>query len=156
MSKPSRPLLAATIKEKSTGEAVGKLQTRLKELGYYTGEITNTCDKDTAVAIMSFEAKHGLNQDGVMDAIDQSVLYGATAMAASVVVTPAPTPTIAPPANTVRRGDKGDDVTSVQQRLKDLGYYTGKVTGTFNEDTEKALKAFQVKSSIEADGVCGR
>ncbi len=153
--KTVAPIAGATIKEKSTGEAVGKLQTRLKELGYYTGEITNTCDKDTAVAIMSFEAKHGLNQDGVMDAIDQSVLYGATAMAASVVVTPAPTPTIAPPANTVRRGDKGDDVTSVQQRLKDLGYYTGKVTGTFNEDTEKALKAFQVKSSIEADGVCG-
>ena len=153
--KTVAPIAGATIKEKSTGEAVGKLQTRLKELGYYTGEITNTCDKDTVVAIMSFEAKHGLNQDGVMDAIDQSVLYGATAMAASVVVTPAPTPTIAPPANTVRRGDKGDDVTSVQQRLKDLGYYTGKVTGTFNEDTEKALKAFQVKSSIEADGVCG-
>lgn len=39
------------IREKSKGEPVTKLQTRLKELGYYKGELTGVCDEDTVAAI---------------------------------------------------------------------------------------------------------
>ena len=78
------------IREKSKGEPVTKLQTRLKELGYYKGELTGVCDEDTVAAIKLFEGKHGLVADGEMSAADQQVLYGATAMEASVVVTPSP------------------------------------------------------------------
>ncbi len=153
--KTVAPVAGALIREKSTGEAVGKLQLRLKELGYYNGEITNVCDADTVAAIKLFEGRHGLTADGEADANDQSILFGATAMDASVVVTPTPGPTLTPPSRTLRKGDKGEDVKSLQQRLKDLGYYKGNITGTVNDATVEALRDFQKKSGIEVDGVCG-
>ena len=149
------PVAGAVIREKSKGEPVTKLQTRLKELGYYEGELTGVCDENTVAAIKLFEGKHGLVADGEMSAADQQVLYGATAMEASVVVTPSPTPTVKPPTKTLRPGDKDDEVKLLQQRLKDLGYYTGNITGVYNDATTEAVKAFQKKSSLEQDGVLG-
>ena len=149
------PVAGAVIREKSKGEPVTKLQTRLKELGYYEGELTAVCDADTVAAIKLFEGKHGLVADGEMSAADQQVLYGATAMEASVVVTPSPTPTVKPPTKTLRPGDKDEEVKLLQQRLKDLGYYTGNITGVYNDATTEAVKAFQKKSSLEEDGVLG-
>ncbi len=149
------PVAGAVIREKSKGEPVTKLQTRLKELGYYEGEPTGVCDENTVAAIKLFEGKHGLVADGEMSAADQQVLYGATAMEASVVVTPSPTPTVQPPTKTLRPGDKDEEVMLLQQRLKDLGYYTGNITGVYNDATTEAVKAFQKKSSLEQDGVLG-
>lgn len=149
------PVAGAVIREKSKGEPVTKLQTRLKELGYYKSELTGVCDEDTVAAIKLFEGKHGLVADGEMSAADQQVLYGATAMEASVVVTPSPTPTVKPPTKTLRPGDKDDEVKLLQQRLKDLGYYTGNITGVYNTATTEAVKAFQKKSSLEQDGILG-
>ena len=153
--KTVAPVPGALIREKSKGEAVSKLQLRLKELGYYAGETTGVCDKDTVAALKLFEGRNGLVADGEADAADQAVLYGATAIDSSVMVTPTPAPTLAPPTRTLRRSDKGEDVKSLQQRLKELGYYEGRITGTYNEGTEAAVEAFQKKSSLEADGVCG-
>ncbi len=149
------PVAGAVIREKSKGEPVTKLQTRLKELGYYEGDPTGVCDENTVAAIKLFEGKHGLVADGEMSAADQQVLYGATAMEASVVVTPSPTPTVKPPTKTLRPGDKDEEVKLLQQRLKDLGYYTGNITGVYNDATTEAVKAFQKKSSLEQDGVLG-
>ena len=149
------PVAGAVIREKSKGEPVTKLQTRLKELGYYEGDPTGVCDENTVAAIKLFEGKHGLVADGEMSAADQQVLYGATAMEASVVVTPSPTPTVKPPTKTLRPGDKDEEVKLLQQRLKDLGYYTGNITGVYNDATTEAVKAFQKKSSLEEDGVLG-
>ena len=153
--KTVAPVAGALIREKSIGEAVGKLQQRLKELGYYTGEVTNICDAATVSALKLFEGRHNLTADGEADAADQAVLFGATALDASVVVTPTPAPTLTPPARTLRKGDKGEDVKSLQQRLKDLGYYKGNITGTVNDATVNALRDFQKKSNIGVDGVCG-
>ena len=149
------PVAGAVIREKSKGEPVNKLQTRLKELGYYEGDPTGVCDENTVAAIKLFEGKHGLVADGEMSAADQQVLYGATAMEASVVVTPSPTPTVKPPTKTLRPGDKDEEVKLLQQRLKDLGYYTGNITGVYNDATTEAVKEFQKKSSLETDGVLG-
>ena len=149
------PVAGAVIREKSKGEPVTKLQTRLKELGYYEGDPTGVCDENTVAAIKLFEGKHGLVADGEMSAADQQVLYGATAMEASVVVTPSPTPTVKPPTKTLRPGDKDEEVKLLQQRLKDLGYYTGNITGVYNDATTEAVKEFQKKSSLETDGVLG-
>ena len=149
------PVGGALIREKSKGDAVGRLQERLKELGYYTGDITNVCDAATVDAIKLFEGRHNLTADGEADANDQAVIFGATALDASVVVTPTPAPTQQPPTRTLRKGDKGEDVKSVQNRLSELGYYNGKISGTYSKSTMEAVEAFQKKNMIEADGVCG-
>ena len=144
-----------TIQSGNTGELVEKLQTRLLALGYYAGEINGICDKATVTALKAFQTKMTITADGIATSDVQTILYGATAISAAEAVTPTPTPTVAPPSDTVRSGDTGTDVKKVQQRLKDLGYFTGTVDGKFGTGTIKALKAFQKKNGLTQDGVCG-
>lgn len=152
------PVTGATIKENSTGEAVTTAQTRLKDLGYYNGDLSGVCDDAMVLAIGDFEERNGLIRDCILTAADQNVLYGTGVINAYVVLTPAPTatPTPAPtPVGTVRPDAKGDDVKLVQQRLIELGYYTGAVTGTFDDASVAALKKFQRANGLSADGICG-
>ena len=58
-------------------------------------------------------------------------------------------------AAALRRGDRGDDVISVQKKLKNWGYYSGAVDGIFGAGTESAVKYFQRKNGLTADGVVG-
>lgn len=150
------PMVAGvTIKSGNKGEAVEKMQTRLKELGYYSGDISGICDKATVAAIKAFQKKSQITADGVATSDVLTIMNSAAALSASEVVTPTPSPTAAPPTTTLRSGDKGDDVKTVQQRLKDLGYFNDTVDGKFGDSTVKALKAFQKKNALTQDGVCG-
>ncbi len=150
------PLVAgATIKSADTGEAVENMQTRLKTLGYYAASVNGVCDKATVAAIKAFQTKMGIVSDGVATADVLTILYGATAVSSAEVVTPTPAPTAAPPTDTLRSGDSGSGVKVLQQRLIELGYYSGTVDGKFGDGTVKALKAFQKKNGLGQDGVCG-
>ena len=156
------PLEYVTINLNNKGELVATVQTRLKELGYYTGEISGVYDKTTRSAVKSFQKKNGLKNDGICGAETQKLLLEGNPLSAKATPTPKPTktPTPAPtfnvPDSTVRRGSKGDDARAVQQRLKDLGYYKGKVDGNFGSGSEDALEAFQKNNGLEADGVAGQ
>lgn len=50
------------------------------------------------------------------------------------------------------RGSKGDSVSNVQERLKELGYYQGSITGKYDSETQKALKAFEKNNGLANDG----
>ena len=55
----------------------------------------------------------------------------------------------------LKRGSTGDDVSAVQRRLKQWGYYSGAVDGIFGYATERAVKWFQEKNGLTVDGVVG-
>ena len=52
-------------------------------------------------------------------------------------------------------GAKGDEVTRLQQRLKDLGYLSSKVDGQYGGGTKRAVIAFQRRNGLGTDGVAG-
>ncbi|MDF2505653.1 spore cortex-lytic enzyme [Clostridium sp.] len=52
-------------------------------------------------------------------------------------------------------GSKGDAVTQIQTKLKNWGYYKGSVDGKFGYDTYLAVKDFQGKNGLTADGIAG-
>ena len=52
-------------------------------------------------------------------------------------------------------GDRGEDVRSLQQRLKDYGYYNGSVDGIYGQGTYDAVRRFQLDNSLTADGIAG-
>lgn len=54
-----------------------------------------------------------------------------------------------------RRGDSGSTVTEIQRRLSDWGYYSGEIDGIFGSRTEKAVRDFQKKNGLTADGIVG-
>jgi peptidoglycan hydrolase-like protein with peptidoglycan-binding domain/LAS superfamily LD-carboxypeptidase LdcB len=55
---------------------------------------------------------------------------------------------------TLRRGSKGDGVSSLQRALAGLDYDLG-VDGDFGSNTERAVRAFQSRSGLEVDGIVG-
>lgn len=55
----------------------------------------------------------------------------------------------------IKRGMTGPLVASLQQNLSDLGYDLGTVDGAFGKNTEAAVKDFQSKKGLGADGIVG-
>lgn len=53
-------------------------------------------------------------------------------------------------------GKEGEDVYWLQMKLKELGFYTGTVTGQYREGTQKAVKAYQRTRGLSEDGTAGR
>ena len=55
----------------------------------------------------------------------------------------------------IRENSSGATVSKVQTELKALGYYSGKVTGNAGPKTVAAIKSFQGKNGLTADGIAG-
>lgn len=49
----------------------------------------------------------------------------------------------------------GDDVFTLQERLLELGYDSGRADGVFGRQTEQALRSFQRDYGMTPDGLCG-
>ena len=58
-------------------------------------------------------------------------------------------------AAVVAWGDKGDQVTLIQQKLKQYGYFSGTVDGVFGKQTYDAVVWFQRNNGLKMDGVVG-
>lgn len=52
----------------------------------------------------------------------------------------------------LERGSKGDFVSTVQERLKELGYYQGSISGKYDSETQKAFKLFEKGNDLVNDG----
>ena len=52
-------------------------------------------------------------------------------------------------------GSRGNEVTQIQTKLKRWGYYSGNVDGIFGKQTQDAVKYFQRKNGLTADGIAG-
>lgn len=61
----------------------------------------------------------------------------------------------ATPAQALKRGNRGTQVTSLQQNLRAAGYYNGPVTGFYGSLTQAAVRRFQRANGLSADGVYG-
>ena len=58
-------------------------------------------------------------------------------------------------AASLRVGASGSAVITLQQKLRDIGLYSGKIDGKYGTGTEKAVIAFQKKNGLVPDGVAG-
>lgn len=82
---------------------------------------------------------------------------------ATATFTPTPaleiTPTPAPQEasyKTLRKGDQGPEVVTLQQALRELGYLTSAADGNFGSGTMNAVKNFQSDNGLDADGIAGK
>ena len=136
----------AYIREGSTGSKVKDIQTKLKGLGYYTGELTGNAGDKTVSAIKKFQSRYNLTADGIagpstiakIDAVYADKGGSATSTTSGL-----------------KLNDSGSDVRDLQSDLTTLGYYWAEITGNFGSKTEAAVKSFQKKNGLSADGVAG-
>ena len=54
-----------------------------------------------------------------------------------------------------RYGSRGSEVTQIQTKLKRWGYYNGSIDGIYGSGTLAAVKWFQRKNGLTADGIAG-
>ena len=127
-----------------SGSAVKDLQTKLKKLGYYDGTVDSTFGSGTYAAVRAFQKKYNLTADGVAGSETLKKLDSVYKNADSDK-----------DGDSLRMGDSGSDVKDLQTKLKKLGYYDGTVDSTFGSGTYAAVKAFQKKYNLTADGVAG-
>lgn len=59
-------------------------------------------------------------------------------------------------AQVVSVGSRGATVKTIQQKLKNWGYYKGAVDGIFGNQTREAVKYFQRKNGLTVDGIVGK
>ena len=52
-------------------------------------------------------------------------------------------------------GSRGDEVIQIQTKLKRWGYYNGAIDGIYGSGTLSAVKYFQRKNGLTADGIAG-
>ena len=129
-----------------SGSAVKDLQTKLKKLGYYDGTVDSTFGSGTYAAVKAFQKKYNLTADGVAGSETLKKLDTAYKNADSNTSTD---------DDSLRKGATGTAVKTLQTNLKKLGFYTAYVDGSFGSTTESAVKAFQKKYGLSADGVAG-
>ena len=127
-----------------SGSAVKDLQTKLKKLGYYDGTVDSTFGSGTYAAVRAFQKKYNLTADGVAGSETLKKLDSVYKNADSDK-----------DDDSLRMGDSGSAVKDLQTKLKKLGYYDGTVDSTFGSGTYAAVKAFQKKYNLTADGVAG-
>lgn len=54
-----------------------------------------------------------------------------------------------------KMGSRGSEVRQIQTRLKNWGYYKGNIDGIYGVLTRDAVKSFQRKNGLTADGIAG-
>lgn len=53
-------------------------------------------------------------------------------------------------------GSRGEEVKTIQTKLKRWGYYSGNVDGIYGSQTLAAVKKFQQKNGLTVDGIAGK
>ena len=172
------------LKKGMVGASVSEIHTKLKDLGYNV-EVNSTFDAQTSTAVKKFQSDHGIKQTGnigklTLDRIndfqpkpqptsDKAELSGSSTASKPDVKTnvsfldeqtkPADTaPTldlVAKGKGALKKGMTGESVRILQEKLTAAGFKVDP-TGTFDDNTEKALKAFQKESGIKQTGQLGR
>ena len=134
----------------ATGIAVQALQSRLKELGYFDGEISGLYDIDTEAAVKRFEQTYGTMQTGVATSKLQLRLFAAAAPAyGSAEYNNA----VVSQYTVLRPGTVGSSVYALQQRLKNLDYPITELTGAFDAQTAYCVRLFYQSYGIAATDV---
>jgi len=136
----------------NSGSEVKKLQTALTNLGYSTGGADGKFGKATLNAVKAFQKASKLTADGIAGAKTLQVLYatGTADTGSSSDASGGSSTTY----TTLRQGATGDAVKALQTRLAVLNY-SAEATGTYDSKTTAAVKSFQSRNKLTADGVAG-
>ncbi|MBU9712748.1 peptidoglycan-binding protein [Evansella tamaricis] len=162
------------------GDEVIKLQLYLKKAGFFDHDTaTGYYGAITEQAVRKFQRARGLKVDGIAGPQTLTAINGeisntnsnpasnnkteekktsGNSSESDIVHTSNPLTALADlkKSNVIlRQGDKGIHVTALQTYLKQAGFYTHNITGTYGNDTVTAVRSFQKSANIKVDGIAG-
>jgi len=171
-------LFSIEYRELTTGDSgsdVLRIQERLVALDYYNGKLSGDYLEGTTYGIKLLQEKHGLEATGTADAITQQLLFSNRALSrfaeedadvsdlgdindvvmASDGSDPESKTYTIEYNGKLTRGSQGSRVKQVQQRLTELHYFSGPISGNYLNKTIEAVKLFQEKHNLKVDGITG-
>ncbi|MEM7553383.1 MAG: peptidoglycan-binding protein [Cyanobacteria bacterium P01_A01_bin.84] len=163
---------AMALQKGDRGPSVSSLQQQLQKAGYYKAPITRVYDQPTENAVRYFQKKAGLRVDGIagvstlqkLEAWRPKTPTAAKPKKPTVVKTNAVKKPVAKsrvatakytPSGFLKRGNEGESVRILQERLRIANFYYGNATGIFGPITEDAVKRFQAAYNLDVDGIVG-
>ena len=133
--------LAVAAPAQAEPSQVPGLQVALRAHGLYRGAIDGIAGPMTKRAVREFQRRHALAVDGIAGPRTRRELgrlgrplYG---------------------KRTIRRGMRGWDVAVLQFQVSRRGLRTGVIDGVFGPDTQRAVRRFQRRAALAADGIVG-
>jgi peptidoglycan hydrolase-like protein with peptidoglycan-binding domain len=137
------------IRYADRGDQVIKLQERLIQLGFLTGEADGQYGKKTQSAVLSFHKLLLARAGG-----DPSKATGRSISAEDLEVLYADPFSFY--VSDLKLDDQGDEVERLQSALIRLNYLDDKATGNFGENTLEAVKYFQKLNNLPVTGVADK
>ena len=130
-------------------DEIASIQRALTQLDLYYADVTGHFGQKTQTAVTLFQKKYGLAQTGVADADTIKRLFLLTDTPAADTGATAGVTTV------LKYGSRSSAVRTLQENLTALGYYSGVITGHYGDLTQEAVRSFQRRNDLTADGIAG-
>ena len=131
------------LKVGDRSDAIGIISNTLNRLGFLD-KTSDLFDQSLEEAIKAFQQERGLTATGLVNEITQRALDEARWRLGDRIL-------LLGTQSLMR----GDDVSTLQERLIQMGFNCGRVDGVYGVKTEAAVKEFQKSVGIVVDGKCG-
>lgn len=124
---------------------------KLYELGYRDSACRGVLDEIVINALKNFQTVNGLEPTGEPDDATVILLLEGKAISKDAYLNAMAqrTASYSPLAD----GSTGDSVTRLQNRLKDMGYFSGSSDGVYGAATEAAVYRFQLANGLNETGI---
>ena len=153
----------------SSGDAVKKLQLRLRILGFMNGSVDGDYGNATVAGVKNLqqymrdleemtlrsdaEVMASLNGSG--EDISSLLTVEVNGVADPILLDDFYANTFPALPDAMENGSSGIDVVRLQRRLNCLEYYYGSLDGSYGSGTESAVRAFQKRNGLTQSGVAG-
>ncbi len=128
----------ALVRRGASGPAVTRLQEILTDLGYEPGPIDGRFGPATGRAVVAFQEANDLDPDGIVGPASKEAMRD-----------------LLRPLPVLQRGDRGEDVETLQEMLAAEGFDPGPVDGIFGRLTLAAVTGYQQAMVLLVDGIVG-
>ncbi|MDP2705531.1 MAG: peptidoglycan-binding protein [Patescibacteria group bacterium] len=150
LEEEEQVLITRSLQEGMIDPDILTLHEQLKALGYYAGAIAETYNSVTREAVRQFQNENKLPPTGIADVLTRK------AVAASFRLLPTlPVSNTTSATSELSQGSEGEAVRVLQQKLKELGFFSAGVTGYFGPITHASVVAFQNAKGIDPIGIVG-
>lgn len=145
---PAKPVVPAMLEKGDKGIKVRELQHRLRQLDWFSGNITGNYGTTTVKGVKGFQDKRKFEATGAVDKKTWNRLVSMTRKPSNAEMHNR----LVPGPAIMKQGSSGDRVRDLQARLKQIGWFSGNVTGSYGSVTVASVKGFQAKRQIPVTG----
>lgn len=146
--------LGGAAEETLSSERVLEIERELYSLGYHDENFDALMDDVTRKSLRSFQKANDLTPTGEADAVTLQLLDSGMGVTCHQYLVSLRMEYEDAPL--LQSGSAGEAVSSLQRRLKDLGYFSGECDGVFGDATLAAVKLFQMANGLNETGAADR